>query len=234
MVRGDLGEPESFEQLLAGVEQVFLYANAQAPEEFAASAAKAGVKHIVLLSSHSVLFPNPESNPTAAMHLKVERALQDSGVDWTFVRPGYLATNTLHWQSIRMERVFRTAFPDGGGFLVHECDVAEIAVCALTGKADRCKSYLIPGAGPLTVREQVAILASALGELVRLEVVDVPTYRAELVKQVPEHLADRLIQFKGEIPQVPADVRIDAVPQLLGRPALSFARWAKDHVADFR
>ena len=234
VVRADLGEPESFERLLAGVKQVFLYANAEAPEVFTAAAAKAGVEHIVLLSSHSMMFPNPEKNPIAVMHIHVERALQDSGLAWTFLRPGYLATNTLHWQSIRTERVLRTAFPDGGGCLMHECDVAEIAVRALIGKAERCKAYLIPGAGPLTVREQVATIADALGEPVRLQVVNVPTYRAELIKQIPEHLADRLIQFKGEIPQVPADVRADAVPQLLGRVALSFAQWAKDHVADFR
>ena len=63
---------------------------------------------------------------------------------------------------------------------------------------------------------------------------DIPTYRTELIAQVPESLADRLVQMKGVIPQVPPEFRIDAVPELLGRPALSFADWATEHAADFR
>ena len=234
VIKGDLEKPESFPSLLAGVKQVFLYANAKAPEAFAAAAKRAGVEHIVLLSSHSVLFPKAEDNPIARMHMKVEQALEDSGVHWTFVRPGYLATNTLHWESIRTERVLRTAFPEGHSCLVHERDVAEVAVRALTDGALRDKAYTIPGAGPLTVREQVAAIAGALGEPVRLQEVDVPTYRAELITQVPESLADRLIAFKGEVPQLPDHLRIDAVPLLLGRPALSFNLWTREHVADFR
>lgn len=233
VVRADLSEPETFSKLLTGVQKVFLYANGRAPEEFAAAARKANVEHIVLLSSHSVLFPNAENNPIAAMHMKVERALQESGVDWTFVRPGYLATNTLRWQSIRTERVLRTAFPEGTACLVHERDVAEVAVRALTDDATRRKAYVVPGAGPLTVRQQVDAIAEALGEPVRLDVVDVPTYRAELITQVPEALADRLIQFKGKVPQLPDELRIDAVPELLGRPALSYTEWAREHAADF-
>ena len=220
--------------MLDGVKQVFLYANAKAPEAFTVAAKRSGVEHIALLSSHSVLFPHAEKNPIARMHMEVEQALKQSGLHWTFVRPGYLATNTLHWQSIRTERVLRTAFPDGHACLVHERDVAEVAVRTLTDKTFRDSAYIVPGAGPLTVREQVATIAEALGEPVRLEEVDIPTYRAELVTQVPESLADRLIQFKGEVPQLPADLRIDAVPLLLGRPALSFDVWAREHVADFR
>ena len=60
------------------------------------------------------------------------------------------------------------------------------------------------------------------------------TYRAELVTQVPESLADRLIQLKGQVPQLPDELRIDAVTQLLNRPPLSFAVWASDHAAEFR
>ena len=234
VVQGDLEKPESFPVMLNGVKQVFLYANAKTPEAFTVAAKRAGVEHIALLSSHSVLFPHAEENPIAKMHMEVEQALKDSGIHWTFVRPGYLATNTLHWQSIRTERVLRTAFPDGHACLVHERDVAEVAVRALTDKALRDAAYVIPGAGPLTVREQVAAIAEALGEPISLEEVDVPTYRAELLTQVPESLADRLIQFKGEVPQVPDYLRVDAVRMLLGRPSLSFDVWAREHVADFR
>ena len=114
VVRGDLTDPTTFPALLAGVGKVFLYASAEHAEAFCGEARKAGVGHIVLLSSNSVLFPDAPANPTAVEHLTVERALRESGIAWTFVRPGYLATNAFRWRgSIRAERTVRTAFPDG-------------------------------------------------------------------------------------------------------------------------
>lgn len=234
VVRADLTKPESFPNLLTGIRKVFLYANSQAPAEFAAAARKAGVEHIVLLSSNSVLFPEAETNPIAMLHMQVERALEESGLDWTCVRPGFFATNTLRWQSIRTERVLRTAFPEGSTPLVHERDIAAIAARALTDDVHRRKAYLVLGSNPLTVREQVSAIAEALGEPVRLDEVDVDTYRTELLTQLPEVFVELLIRARGQVPQVPIELRVDSVPELLGRPPLTFAEWANDHVADFR
>ena len=235
VVRGDLTDPSTFPGLVAGVRKAFLYANAEQARIFTAAAREAGVEHIVLLSSNSILFPNPRANPVTLEHLQVEEALQASGVDWTFVRPGYLATNSLRWQNvIRTERTVRTAFPDGATPLVHEKDVAAVAAQALLDDRHRGKAYLVLGGATLTEREQVATIAEALGEPVRFDVVDVESYRTELLTQIPEFYVDALIHTKGQVPQVPEDVRIDAVPEVLGRPALTYAEWTRDHVADFR
>jgi hypothetical protein len=43
-----------------------------------------------------------------------------------------------------------------------------------------------------------------------------------------------LLQARGNVPTLPAAVAADAVPELLGRPALTFAAWAHDHADDFR
>jgi uncharacterized protein YbjT (DUF2867 family) len=234
VVRADLTEPASLPDALTGVHKVFLYTQAQGAAEFAAAAQKAGVAHVVLLSSNSVLFSDAASNPIARDHIAVEQALAESGLDWTFVRPGYFATNTLRWQSIRTERVLRTAFPDGSTPLVHERDIAAVAVRALLDDAHRGQAYPVLGAGSLTIREQVATIAGALGEPVRLDEVDVASYRAELLTQLPEVIVDRLIKVRGQVPQLPAEVALDAVPEVLGRPPLTFAEWARDHAADFR
>jgi len=90
------------------------------------------------------------------------------------------------------------------------------------------------GAGPVTVREQVAAIAAALGEPVRLEQVDVDAYRAQLLTQLPGPIVERVLQARGSVPPLPAELATDAVPEILGRPALTFAAWARDHAADFR
>ena len=58
--------------------------------------------------------------------------------------------------------------------------------------------------------------------------------RTELLTQRPEAVVERLLQGRGKVPQAPAALAIDAVPELLGRPTLTFAEWARDHAADFR
>jgi len=86
----------------------------------------------------------------------------------------------------------------------------------------------------VSVREQVAAIAGALGEPVRLEEVDVETYRAQLLTQLPGTIVERVLQDRGSVPQLPAELATDAVPEILRRPALTFAEWARDHAADFR
>jgi uncharacterized protein YbjT (DUF2867 family) len=235
VVEGDLSDPATFPAMLNRVRKVFLYVAGDQIEAFAAEARNAGVEHIVLLSSNSVLFPDALDNPTAVEHMNVEKALHDSGIDWTFVRSGYLATNTLRWQfSIRNERAVRTAFPDGSTSLVHERDVASVAARALLDDAHRGMAYLVLGGETLTERDQVDAIAAALGEPVRLDVLDIGTYRDELRAHVPDVFVDPIIQAAGRVPQVPEEKRIDALPELLGRAPLTFTEWAGDHVADFR
>jgi uncharacterized protein YbjT (DUF2867 family) len=233
-VRADLTDPATFPEALAGVQKVFLYAHPGSAPDFAAAASKAGVEHVVLLSSYTVLAPNSTDNPIAQHHSAVERALDDAGLDRTFVRAGYFATNSLRWQSIRTDRVLRTSFPEATTAPVHERDIAEVAVRAMLDDAHRGAAHPVLGPGSLTVRAQVALIAEALGEPVRLDEVDVATYRAELLTQLPERLADVLIQARGSVLPLPAELATDAVPEVLGRPALTFAEWARDHADDYR
>lgn len=234
VVRADLTDPATLPDALAGVRKVFLYAHPETAPQFAAAARDAGVEHVVLLSSYTVLAPNNTYNPIAQHHLAVERALDEAGLDRTFVRAGYFATNSLRWQSIRTDRVLRTSFPEATTAPVHERDIAEVAVRALLDDAHRGAAYPVLGAGSVTIRDQVAAIAEALGEPVRLEEVDVPTYRAELLTQLPAQLADFLIQAGGSVLPLPAELGVDAVPQVLGRPASTFGQWARDHAEDYR
>nr|WP_246461077.1 NAD(P)H-binding protein [Nocardia transvalensis] len=233
-VRADLTDPSTLPAALAGVTKVFLYAHPETAAEFAAAAVAAGVEHVALLSSGTVVQPNAEQNPIAVRHATVEQALTDSGLPHTFVRPGYFATNSLRWTSIRTDRVFRTSFPDATTSPVHERDISDVAAHALLHQAGTSAAHSVLGPGPITLRDQVAAISDALGEPVRLEEVDVDTYRAELLTQLPPFVVDMFIRSEGTVPNPPPDIATDSVPDLLGRPALSFTEWARDHAADFR
>ncbi len=233
VVRADLADPATLPDALAGVRKVFLYAHPETAAAFATAARQAGVERVVLLSSGTVLAPDASASPIAQRHIAVERALDDAGLTRTFVRPGYFATNSLRWQSIRTDRVLRTAFPDATTSPVHERDIAAVAARALLDDAPGAACPVL-GAGPVPIRDQVAAIARAIGEPVRLQPVDIDTYRAELREHLPEPLIDMLLQAGGTVPGLPAEVATDAVPELLGRPALTFTEWAQDHAGDFR
>lgn len=235
VVRADLHDPSTFPRLLVGIRTVFLYADATEIDAFTRAAVDAGVEHVVLLSSNSVLFPGAADNPVAVEHMRVEAAIRRSGLAWTFVRPGYLATNTFRWRtSIRRDRVVRTAFPEGTTRLVHERDVAEVAVAAVLDARWRGSTPLVLGGEPLTEREQVATIADALGEPVTVDVLSVDEYRRELTATMPSVFVEPVIASRGMVPEVPDDVRVDATRDVLGRDPLPFAVWASDHAADFR
>lgn len=233
-VRLDLTNPATLPAALTGVDKVFLYAQASTAGAFAAAAAEAGVRHVVLLSSASVVFPDAASNPIGAQHLAVEQALDDAGLGRTFVRPAYFATNALRWQSIRTDRVMRTAFPGATTSMVHERDIADVAAAALLDDARIGTAYAVLGAGTLTVRKQVAAIADALGEPVHLDQIDLDTYRTQLLTQLPAPIVDLVLATRGSVPRPQPDLATDAVQAVLGRAPRPFTRWASDHAADFR
>jgi hypothetical protein len=60
---------------LDGITSVFLYAASSNIDAFVEQAVSAGVEHVVLLSTASVLNPNAEHDRLAKSHLDVEKAL---------------------------------------------------------------------------------------------------------------------------------------------------------------
>ena len=81
VARADLADLASWPTALAGVRKVFLYAHPEGAPEFAAAARKAGVEHVVLLSSGTVLYPHAAASPIALRHLAAERPLDEAGLD---------------------------------------------------------------------------------------------------------------------------------------------------------
>ncbi|MEU1393454.1 MULTISPECIES: NAD(P)H-binding protein [unclassified Nonomuraea] len=113
-VAADLDAPETLPAALAGASQVFLHAKPAGIEGFVTAARSAGVRHVVLLSSGAVVQPGVGRNPIARDHRVVESALEESGLSWTFIRPGMFATNTRwSWtQAVKGGEPVRLPYPD--------------------------------------------------------------------------------------------------------------------------
>jgi uncharacterized protein YbjT (DUF2867 family) len=95
----DLTVPDTLDIGLDGVDAVFLVW--MAPPSTAAAARKRvteRVQRIVYLSApHKTAHPffqQPTSRPASASHVEIERLIEASRMQWTFLRPGMFAANT--------------------------------------------------------------------------------------------------------------------------------------------
>lgn len=231
VVEGDLDRPASLDRALQGVDRLYLFPVPDTAAEVADRARRAGVGRIVVLSSSSVLEPG---NHSGEHHRRVEDAVRASGVEWTFVRPGEFAANTV-WKwgaSIRAEGVVRAPYPTASRVLIHEADVGAVAAAALLEEGHAGQCYDLTGPQALTQVEQVYLLSRAIGRTIRFEEQTPEQARRELTQFMPEPVVAMVLEYLAAAVTVPPPVSA-TVQQVLGRPALSFAAWARAHAGDF-
>ncbi|MFE5096733.1 NAD(P)H-binding protein [Streptomyces sp. NPDC056638] len=234
IVACDLGDPTTFATALDGVDSVFLYAEASGIDAFLCAAETAGVGHIVLLSSSSVLGPNAHGNPIAASHHAVEQALTASPLTTTLLRPGAFASNAYQWaESVRTHGSVALPHPRSHTSPIHGTDIAEAALAVLTDPRLQGAAYHLTGPESLTAAEQVGLLAAAAGRPVTVDTVTGEAWKKSVAPFVPESIADALLAHSAAMDGSPAEVTGDT-EKLTGHPARTFATWAEEHAAAFR
>jgi uncharacterized protein YbjT (DUF2867 family) len=231
----DLEEAGTLPAALAGAESVFLYARPAGVGGFVEAARAAGVRHVVLLSSAAVVGADAEHNPIARQHRAVELVIEQSGIDWTFIRPGMFAANTRWWwaRSIRSANTVSLPYPDAQTAPVHEKDMAALAVTTLTEPGHGHQAYAIYGPESLTLRRQVGQISDAIGREIRLEVTPRGQAQAELSMTMPPVAAEAVLRAWEAGNGASARTSF-IVEKITGRPAHTFAQWAADHAGDFR
>ncbi|MCE7004817.1 NAD(P)H-binding protein [Kibdelosporangium philippinense] len=246
VVRGDLEKPETVP--FDGVDRVFLFPEPSTAAAVVDRAKQAGVLRIVVLSSGAVT-----AGIDSTFHPPVEQAVEQSGLEWTHVRPGEFAANKIAvWGgSIRAERVVRDFNPDSAWLPVHEQDVADVALKVLLEDGHHGKAYDINGPELLSLRDQVKAIGDALGEEVRFEAVSAVRAR-EIYRELGGFAAENadfllgFVDYNGNPadPDKIAELWADFDPSQLGpmptaeavtgHPPRTFAQWARDRVDDFR
>ncbi|MFF0158448.1 NAD(P)H-binding protein [Streptomyces sp. NPDC005263] len=232
-VRFQLDDPEA---LFDGVTQLFLYAQAAGDTTgpFLDAARRAGVRHVVLLSSGIIQDGADETHPIHVMHATVEQHIRDSGLTWTFLRPNAFATNAFQWApQIRTGTTVRGVFADGLTAPIHEDDIAAVAAHALLDDGHEGAVHRLTGPEALSNAEQVTALGRALGR--PLDFVEVPPDQAgpDLFPHVPPHMLAGLLKTFAATVGTPPEITT-TVEQITGTPARTFDAWAHDHAEHFR
>jgi uncharacterized protein YbjT (DUF2867 family) len=240
VVAGDMGEPSTLPPALAGVDRVFLVSVGGRLPEFdaamATAARSAGVRHIVKLSVIGAMQSSEDVARTPSrLHVEGETAVRDSGVAWTFLRPGPFMTNALNWvPMIKRDGVVRVPFGHNAAVPIDPADIAAVAARVLTSTGHAGMAYPLSGPEVLSPAQQVEILARALQR--ELSFVDLPedAARQGMVRSgMPADLVEGQLKSlrDGNLPHLTKV--FPTVEEITGRPPRSFHRWVTDHLDSF-
>ncbi|MFE1349083.1 NAD(P)H-binding protein [Streptomyces sp. NPDC058757] len=232
-VEGDLAEPASLKPALTGVRSLFLVSRLGADAGILEAARKAGVEHVVLVSSITVQ-THPHLGP-AGENLAVEELLKESGMAWTILRPTQFASNALMWAaSIRGGETVRAPYAETALPTIHPADVASVARVALTEPGHHGRTYALTGPEPVTARQQVEAIAAVLGREVPFAEISRRQARAQMVAVFGPEAADAVLDVTGGDVN-PELLRVrDTVSRVTGAPARPFRRWAAENADTFR
>jgi len=232
VVQGDLTRPETLDECLDGIDAVFLVWTA--PPDTIADVLERIAKHarrIVYLSAPfktaHPFFQASQPNPSVALNAEIERLIETSGCQWTFLRPGMFAANALWWwaSQIRAGDVVRWPYLAAPTAPIDERDIAAVAVRALCDDGHDGADYVLTGSQSLSQFEQISTIGSVIGRSLRIE--EMPPDEAR--RDIPNML---LAAWAAAIGQ-PAFVT-STVAEITRAPARTFRDWATDHAAEFR
>ncbi|MGW7074028.1 NmrA family NAD(P)-binding protein [Streptomyces sp. NPDC054866] len=231
-VRFDWYDPSTWEDALRGADAAYL---AYQPDVGAPGAGEAvgalarqavalGVRRIVLLSARG----EDQAEPT-------ERAVRESGAEWTVVRASWFAQNLSEGHLLDGMREGELVFPAGEVLepFIDTRDIADVVVAVLRPNSGY-EGRVVEVSGPrlLSFRDAVAEIAAAAGREIRYVPVSAREYGGALAEfGVPEEETEFLIElFETNLDGRNAHLS-EGVREILGRAPRDFADFAREHAA---
>jgi uncharacterized protein YbjT (DUF2867 family) len=233
VVQGDLTRPQTVAAAAEGADAAFLLWPGFSPAGSAAVVAELAprVAHIVYLSAARL--QHDDDGAMEGVWADVERAIAASGVRWTFLRAGGFAANTLGWAgAIRAGDEVPIPYPRAARSLVHERDIADVAVRALIDPEPANAAFAVTGPAVLTQLEQVRAIGDAIGRPLRVREQSPDDARRAFAAVAGEEYAARALAHWATMVDAP-ERATDDVERVTGHPARTFAQWARDHAGDF-
>lgn len=237
-VRIDLGVPATLPAALADVEAVFLVGAMSLDQtrhelNLIEAATAEGVPRVVKLS---VWRADEELTPIARLHRPAERALQESGLGYTLLRPNFYMQNFArqYAASIRTTGRFSQPRADAPISFVDVRDIARVAARVLTTEGHDGRVYALTGSEALTYDAAAEVLSRALDRPVRFAALSDAEARAAMLERgLPPYYADALIEVSRAYRHGGAETVTTTVRDLTGQEPTSFDRFVRDHRAAF-
>jgi uncharacterized protein YbjT (DUF2867 family) len=225
----DYGAPATLEAAAKDVDVVYLAAPGDfpsAPEKALVDAAKrAGAKKVVKLAAMGI---EGSDNPMR----QVEEHIRASGLAFTFLHPTWFMQNftTSHAGAIKAGTLAEPAADRKTAF-IDARDIAAVAAEVLTKPGHDGKTYTLTGPDLLSRAEVVELLGRELGRKVAYLPVTDEQFRAAVKGHLSESYVELLSMLYAGVRAGWNERKTEDVQAVLGRPPISFVRFAKDHRA---
>nr|GID86027.1 nucleotide-diphosphate-sugar epimerase [Actinoplanes derwentensis] len=215
VVRGSFRRPATVAAALDGVDKVYLAPDPATAVSVSRLIAEAGVRHIVDMAG------------AKGDHWQVvEDAVEAVGVPFTHLEPGeFMANATLWAPQIQAGDEVRDAYPGAVNAPVAQEDIAAVAARVLLGAGHEGRSYELTGPEALSRPAKVAALGAGLGrDLTYVEVAgdEAVALFESLMGEYGRWYLDGLAQLVEHPQQA-----VSTVADLVGRPATTYAEWAR-------
>lgn len=235
----DWNDPRTWEPALQRVQAAYI-----APAEgtlavpaFVSLAHLMGLQQVVLLSARGVTTPGyyDEQDYLAPQFLVAERAVRESGLRYTILRPGWFSQNFS-------EGAFRSAVDsgelvlpagDGSSAFIDAHDIAAVACAALTDPERYHGAELeLTGPSAVSIATAVELISAASGREVRYRNISADEYHAELLRSgESEHDAKVATIALSPIRSGREGETTSTVKDVLGRDAIDFSSFVKQAFA---
>jgi uncharacterized protein YbjT (DUF2867 family) len=232
-----VGDLESLDEALDGVERMFLLSPPSADQmrqESAAidSARKAGVEQVVKLAAAGASSQAPAR--FSRQHGELVDYLKASGMDYTAVMPTDLMSNLLNQaSSVRDRGTLYASDTDAFVASVHPADVGAVAAAALQGGHEGAE-LVVTGPEAATPRDIAAKLTNVLGRDIELVALDEDALRNGMLSAgVPAWNVEGLLELYRVYGTGAAAVPTDTVEEVLGRPGRSWDDYIRENSGSF-
>jgi uncharacterized protein YbjT (DUF2867 family) len=230
----DYDRPETLRPALEGVDTVFLVSMGVLHEQAMVEACiETGASRIVKLSAWN---SDGETYSEGKKHRVVERAIEKSGIPWTFLRPNFFMQNflTTHADSICGEDAFYDAVGEARISHVDTRDVARVGVRALTELGHEGRAYELSGPEALTHEEIAETFSRMLGRTIRYKRLgDHEMKKFWVSKGYGENDAQDYVDVARWASQGSAAGVTNTIWEVTGQEPTSFALFCRDHAQWF-
>jgi uncharacterized protein YbjT (DUF2867 family) len=235
---GDFDVPETLEVALQGVKKAFLLTPvaerfAQWQKDFIKAAQRAKIQHLVKFSGMGAQVRS--ASELLKLHAETDDVLRSSGVPFTILQPNSFHQNMLSSaDTIKAQDVFYWPLKNASQSTVDIRDIGAVAAKVFASSGHEGKTYVITGPEALTFEKVAEKLSSVLGR--KIQYVDVPiSAAADGMRKsgTPDWNVRAVSDLLSYFATGAAATVTDTVPRLLGRPAMSFEQFARDHRVAF-
>lgn len=232
-VRFDWDDRTTWAPVVDGVDAMYLIDSqqvdaAQTMTDFTELAYRRGVSHAVLLSSRDVVVSHRPGDA------EVVRAVQESGMTWTVLRPTWFMQDFSEWDLFRDSIIEGLMVGTSGAGLEPFVDTRDIGDVAASTLLDRERhagmDYQLSGPQLFTFGDVAALIGQATHAKIGFEQLADDEFTDYMINSrgVDGELVNDLTMLFGWIREGRNAHVSDGIEKVLGRPPRTFADFARD------